>query len=675
MNAALRFSLYSAFVLFCLSLPVEPASGQVLEASIESVDYSQLPRVTFKACVREDELIVRGLDTSQIALMENGVPQQLSIRCPDPTEINSVVLVLDNSGSMSGGPLINLREASKRLVDSLGPNDECAIITFGRGIVLAQDFTTDKALLKSELDNMSAFNGTPLFDASYEGCGVLQPRSGNRHAVIITDGEDTQSTHVVEDVIALANQVKARLHTIAFDIAPEYQAVMERMAVETGGVFFSVSRPSELTSVYEKIADIITEPCCIAEYTSTNCVDTVRSLLLSVTHNGRTALAVQTIESPSRAANTLLTVDVPPDMTPLATDIGYIEISPIPNPELALSLNFILEYDQNLVEISTLPFTFGTLTQNQNVVMTRVAPGEMQFSVTDIRPAVATTRLVGFPIQALLADSSRYVHFRIRNALIKGCQTEFSYSRDSLLICQCYRSLDLAMDSTRKLMATEEVRIPLRILRGIETSLRMQAMVRFSLPAEVENVDVLPGTLLPDDALKLRRDGDQLELYTTGSVFPRDTAGVLATLRIGPNPSRSVRRFTVELIDSELWQRCCPEGGPTPTMVVLQEGLCELILRERPQPVTIANAPNPFSASDGGRTWVVLDVPQERAGKAFTLDVLDGSGRQLRRLYEGALPDGEMRVPFDASGLPSGVYHAVVHCGDEVISRAMLFVR
>ncbi|MBE0644146.1 MAG: VWA domain-containing protein [Bacteroidetes bacterium] len=677
MYAAIRISVFSTLVLLSLLLLPGPADvyAQQLEVSFESVDYSQLPRVTFKACVREDQIIVRGLDTSRMTLLENGVPQRLSIRCPDPTEINSVVLVLDNSGSMAGGPLINLTEASKRLVDSLGPNDECAILTFGRGIVLAQDFTTDKVRLKNELDRMTAFNGTPLFDASYEACGVLQPRTGNRHAVIITDGEDTQSTHVVEDVITLANQIKARLHTIAFDIDPDYQAVMEQMAVETGGVFFSVARPSELTAVYEKIADIITEPCCIAEYTSTNCVDTSRSLLLSVTHNGRTAMAVQDFYSPSRAANTMLTVDVPTDMTPLATDRGFIDITPIPSSELALSLSFILEYDQNLVDIATLPFSFGTLTQNQEVVMTRVAPGAMRFLLKDIRPALATTRLVGFPIQALAADSSRYVHFQIRDAQIEGCQTEFSYTDDSLLICQCYRSLDVVMDSILTLTAKEAVLIPLRVLRGVETAMQLQATVRFMLPADIEDVDVLPGTLLPEDALDWRRNGDSFELYTPTSVFPKDTAGLLATLRIGPNRSPNVRIFSIQLIDSELWQRCCPEGGPTPSLTVLQEGRCEFIIRERAQTVKMANAPNPFSSRDGARTWITLEVPSGSAGESFVLDILDSGGRQLRRLHDGLLSEGEMRISFDAEGLPSGVYHAVLQCESGAVTRAMLYVR
>lgn len=650
------------------------ASAQQLDVSFSGIDYSRLPRVSFKACVREDQLIVRGLDPSQITLLENGVPQQLSIRCPDPTEINSVVLVLDNSGSMRGA-MPKLIEASKRLVDSLGPNDECAIILFGLGINLAQDFTTDKAELKRVLDNMRDSGGTPLFSASYRGCEILRARGGNRHAVIITDGEDNQSTHTVDDVIALANQIDAKLHTIAFDIEQRFQAVMERMAVETGGVYFFVSRPSELTAVYEKIADIITEPCCTAEFLSDACVDTLRSLLLTVTHNGRTAIAQETVISPSRAAATTLRVDVPADMTPLATDRGYIEIEPMPTSELALTLTFVLEYDQNLVDISVLPFTFGTLTQNQEVVMTRVAPGAMRFTLTDIRPALPTTRLVGFPIQALQADSSRYVHFRIRDAQIDGCPSTFTFTGDSLLICQCYRALDIAMDSTMTLTAQEQVLISLRVQRGVETTMRLQAFVTLDLPAELENVDVLPGALLPADALSWLRTGDRLTLYTPNSALPIDTAGLLATLRIGPNRSPEIRRFTVRLIDSELWQRCCPESGPSPELIVLQEGLCDFLIREKPGTVQIRNAPNPFSARGGSHTWIVLEVPAGEAGEAFTLDVLDSGGKHLLRLKEGSLSTGEMRIPFDASVLPSGVYYAVLRSESAVVMRSMLHVR
>ena len=88
-------SVLLALIVLSSALPAQP-----IDLSLEDVNVSQMPRVTFKACIRQNGQIVRGIDTSQILLLENGVPQLLSIRCPDPTETNSVVLVLDNSGSM-----------------------------------------------------------------------------------------------------------------------------------------------------------------------------------------------------------------------------------------------------------------------------------------------------------------------------------------------------------------------------------------------------------------------------------------------------------------------------------------------------------------------------------------------------------------------------------------------
>ncbi|MBR9976784.1 MAG: VWA domain-containing protein, partial [Bacteroidetes bacterium] len=661
----------SLFLLLGLTVS---AQGQSLDVSLKDVDLSQLPRVLFKVCVSENQSIVRGLDVSRMTLMENGVPQELSIRCPDPMEINSVVLVLDNSGSMLGA-LSKLIEASQRMVDNLGDNDECAIITFGRGINIVQDFTTDKAQLKTVLGNMVANGGTPLFSAAYQGCQLLQMRPGNRHAVIITDGEDNQSTHTSEEVVALANNIDANLHTIAFDIDQQYQAVMRDMAVRTGGVYFFVSRPSELTEVYEKIADIITEECCIAEYTSDNCVDALRSLLMQVTHEGRTGTVVQDFVSPIRAGESLLTVTVPESITPLATDRGVIELSPAPSTELSLTLSFILEYDQNLVEIPVLPFTLGTMAQNQVVEMTRVGPGEMRFVFSGIRPPFQTTRLIAFPIQALVADSSRYVHFRIRDAQIEGCPTTFSFASDSTLICQCFRAFDLAMDSVLMLRAEEVVEIPVEVLSGLETGTRLQADATFSLPAELGEIDVVPGSLLPEGALQWEREGNMLRLFTPLPVFPKDTSGLLALLRVGPNMNAGVRRFALDLVASELWQRCCPEDGEEARILVLQDGLCEFILREKDAAVQVTNAPNPFTSEGGAHTWISLEIPEERRGHFFTLDVLDGNGRIVRRLYDGPLEQDVLRLPFDASNLPTGVYHAVLRGDKDVISRAMLYVR
>lgn len=651
--------------------------AQPLDVTINEVDFSTLPRVTFKACVRRDGEIVKGLLPENISLLENGEQRDLIIRCPDPDKINSVVLVLDNSGSIFSA-LPKLVEAAKILVDSLGPNDVAAIVTFGQNIVVQQGFTTNKLQLKAVLDNMVASGGTAIFSATYRACQLLENQNGNRHAVVLTDGEDNRSTHTLDETIAYANSIDATLHTVAFAIpvdTKDVEDVMKRMAVETGGVFFIVERPSELTAVYKKIADIITEPCCIAEYESADCADTLRSLLLTVSEGGETAQDLAELVSPGRALETTLRVDVPDELNLTATSRGYIEIAPPPNTELSLTMSFTLHYNQDLVEIPTLPFTLGTVVQNQLVQMQKIGRGQMRFTLENITPPFTTNRLVGFSIKALLSDSSRKVGLYITDIDLAGCPTNFTTIPDSTLICQCYQPLALALDSVPTLAADQQVMIPIRVAHGLDLNLPLTANVAINVPPGIENLDILPGNLFAEDAMEWTRDGELIEMHIVTPVFPADTGGVVAYLRIGPNEGKEVRSIGVSIEYGELWQRCCPADSTLPEIHVLQDGNCEFILRRVEPQVEVENAPNPFTTDNGSETHIVFRIPRKYDGRQFTLDVLDSQGRRTQRLYDGQLPEGEHRLRFNAEQLPAGVYHAVLRSGDLVVTRSMLYVR
>lgn len=660
----------SLLSLFAASL----VRSQPLEVSLSDVDFSQLPRVTFKACILQDAQVVRGIDTSQVLLTENGRPQLLSIRCPDPTQINSVALVLDNSGSMFP-TLPKLIEASKTMVDSLGPNDEAAVITFGTNVVIARDFTTDKADLRGVLDNMNANGGTKLFDAAYLACEELQFRSGNRHAVIISDGADNQSSRTVDEVIDVARQLGVTLHTIAFNLDDVNAGVIEKMALETGGVFFLVSRPSELTSVYEKIADIITEPCCIAEYQSDNCEDTLRTLLFTVMHGGELGSASASYVSPFRAAKGHLSVTVPEDITPLATDRGFIDFTPLPSQDLTLTLSFTLTFDENLVSVQPPAFTLGTLAQNQVIDMALVGPGRMRFTLENITPASATTRLLGFPIRALQADSSKHVEFRIEDVVLKGCPMDITTGRDTTLICQCFRALAVKLDSLSLFAAQDPVTVPLRVTGGLETALPMLASIALTLPEDIGELQVLNGNLLADDQFSWSFVDGRFDFTTNPGVYPADTSGILAYLVIPPNRSPSVRSFDLSVIFSELWQRCCPLEGDAPAILIRQDGNCEFIVRRIERDITVENAPNPFSASGGARTQIIVTIPGTRDNEVIVVNILDGQGRIVRAMHSGPLGAGRHQLTFEAGTLPAGMYHAVVRSGSTLVTRAMLYMR
>jgi VWFA-related protein len=57
----------------------------------------------------------------------------------------SVVLAVDTSSSMEGMPIESARAAATAFVESIGPNDPVAILTFSTGARVVQEFTTDRA--------------------------------------------------------------------------------------------------------------------------------------------------------------------------------------------------------------------------------------------------------------------------------------------------------------------------------------------------------------------------------------------------------------------------------------------------------------------------------------------------------------------------------------------------
>jgi len=88
----------------------------------------------------------------------------------------------------------------------------------------------------------------------------------------------------------------------------------------------------------------------------------------------------------------------------------------------------------------------------------------------------------------------------------------------------------------------------------------------------------------------------------------------------------------------------------------------------------LQNYPNPFNPG----TVISFSIPENRKNKMdnFTsLQVFDLDGKLVADLLEKNLIPGKYEVPFDASGLSSGIYVYRLSLKDYSMSKRMIFVK
>jgi VWFA-related protein len=208
---------------------------------------------------------VEGLNPDDITLLEDGVPQPISLFAQEEWPIRLQVL-LDASGSMSA-TLPVAKRAAQRLLRTLGPADEAEVAQFTRSLTVLQESTGDAAALERAVDAVSPGGDTALYNALYV---TLKDQARNRDAeemqrraiVVLSDGEDTASMVDDEQLIDLARRSGVVIYAIGLltppaagrpaPTVPTY--VLTSLARETGGRAYFPRSLAELDGAYDRIA-------------------------------------------------------------------------------------------------------------------------------------------------------------------------------------------------------------------------------------------------------------------------------------------------------------------------------------------------------------------------------------------------------------------------------------
>lgn len=186
-------------------------------------------------------------------------PETVAVQMPV-----SYGLVIDNSGSYRTllEKVINLASG---IVEENKPGDETFLVTFisTQKIVLRQELTENKGEIRDAVENMFIEGGlTAIVDAVKSSADYLSENARSdtdryRALVIITDGDERQSTARIEDVIKILRDAKIRVFVLALAEDKVYPKVIDRMCKETGGVKYTPKTRDEIAAAVKSLVSAI----------------------------------------------------------------------------------------------------------------------------------------------------------------------------------------------------------------------------------------------------------------------------------------------------------------------------------------------------------------------------------------------------------------------------------
>ncbi len=211
--------------------------------------------------------IVKDLTQDDFSLTENGRPEVIKYFSRESELPLTIGLMVDTSMSQAR-VLQSERSASFQFVDQVlrEGKDKVFVTQFDMAVMTRQQLTSSRRDLEQSLpfvDTPSKSQlqaqrggGTLLFDAVVKASREIMSGQRNRKAMIIlSDGGDNGSDETLNSAIEAAQRADTLIYSILFaDPAYGYEGdgktAMQRLAKETGGSFFEVSKKHPIDEIY-----------------------------------------------------------------------------------------------------------------------------------------------------------------------------------------------------------------------------------------------------------------------------------------------------------------------------------------------------------------------------------------------------------------------------------------
>jgi VWFA-related protein len=225
--------------------------------------------------------LIPNLKKEDFQVSEDGKPQTIKYFAAESDQPLTLGLLIDTSGSQMRVLPMEQDVGAAFLRDVLTPKDLAFLINFDIAVNLLQDFTSDTARLRRSMEETRINDGggsgaggiagagqgtipnarpkgTLLYDAVYLASREkLQPESGRKALVLLTDGGDQGSDETLANAIEAAQRSEVIVYVIMIADRAHFMPgdnEMHKLADQTGGHVIDVGNdPKKLRQAFDQI--------------------------------------------------------------------------------------------------------------------------------------------------------------------------------------------------------------------------------------------------------------------------------------------------------------------------------------------------------------------------------------------------------------------------------------
>ena len=202
---------------------------------------------------------VNGLTQENFSILDNNRPPASVKRFQSLTDLPlRICIAIDTSDSISHYVKFQQEVAIRFLKDVLRPGvDQACLIKFASSPVLAQAFTDDIGKLEAGIRTAQSNGATAVWDAVRYTSDLLHGHGSSDHIrrviVLLTDGEDNQSTTTFDDLLENVLRAEVAVEVVDTIEVPSAVTLLHKLANATGGHLWAGASSKQLAASLARI--------------------------------------------------------------------------------------------------------------------------------------------------------------------------------------------------------------------------------------------------------------------------------------------------------------------------------------------------------------------------------------------------------------------------------------